>query len=60
MYEGWNRYDENKLIELNLKVAQLKKQLSRMNRTMDIMVSLFSNEIREHIAEQFTNYLEEE
>tara|TARA_Y100000361_G_C11137798_1_gene333143 strand:- start:389 stop:571 length:183 start_codon:yes stop_codon:yes gene_type:complete len=60
MYESWNRYDENKLIELNLKVAQLKKQLSRMNRTMDIMVSLFSNEIREHISEQFTKYLEEE
>ena len=60
MYEGWNRYDENRLIELNLKVAQLKKELNRINKVMESMVSLFSNEIREHISEQFTKYLEEE
>jgi len=60
MYEGWNRYDENRLIELNLRVAQLKKELSRLDKTMETMVSLFSDEIREHISEQFTKYLEEE
>lgn len=60
MYEGWNRYDENRLIELNLKVAQLKKELSRINKVMESMVSLFSNEIQKDIAEKFTKYLEEE
>tara|TARA_B100000287_G_C20501400_1_gene729261 strand:- start:107 stop:289 length:183 start_codon:yes stop_codon:yes gene_type:complete len=60
MYEGWNRYDENRLIELNLKVAQLKKELNRINKVMESMVSLFSNEIQNDIAEKFTKYLEEE
>lgn len=60
MYEGWNRYDENRLIELNLKVAQLKKELNRIDRVMESMVSLFSNEIQKDISEKFTKYLEEE